>query len=638
MKITKIKQELLKKGVETVCGYIFGGSGRVKGAYYNVGDIHGAEGDSLKVNIATGVWEDFANPDHKGDIVDLFVYKYGDKQIAYNEACSFCGITRSKNLLSEIKKKRDWLKPEKNWRDIQIGGKVYEYFLNKRKIPSSVIADSGRDLKEYITEQGSSYVFLSYDSETNSCCGANYCSLRRKEGKDGKKKKVQWQSKSPKSVLWGMDTCDMNRKELIITEGQIDCLSYRAQGFKNSVSIPFGTGDDAWIENSWDFLEEFDIVYLSFDDDDPGREYADKVANRIGLERCLKVSSYPDGAKDANEAHVKDLSLRDGIKNAKEFKPEKLVDVFELFDDAWDRILRGRRELQGIPFCGWENDEETVNFRVRQKEMTIFTGYPGSGKSSILYQHIAYLIFQKNQKVVIASLEEDAGEIAMLIATLAASRVFGKTDKQILLDIFIQMKNKLYFYHHRNRADFKDVLMTGEYTIRKHGAQHFVFDSVAKTNLNIEDNEQANEFVGRVCSSMNETGSHYYLVAHARKGNDRSFDEIPTINEIKGAAAFGIECFNVITMWRNKPKEALMSLAAAKGDGEYITTASGKKHLIQEVKRDWADSLLVISKQKVGGQLGQYKLWYNRENYRLRRGYELTDEPYYVEDKEEIPI
>lgn len=266
--------------------------------------------------------------------------------------------------------------------------------------------------------------------------------------------------------------------------------------------------------------------------------------------------------------------------------------------------------------------------------MTILTGYPGSGKSSVLYQHIAYLIFRREQKVVIASLEEDAGEIAMLIATLAAARIFTSSDKQSLLDIFIQMKSRLFFYHHRNRADFMDVLNTAEYTIRKHGAQHFVFDSVAKTNLNIEDNEEANEFVGKVCKSMNETGAHYYLVAHARKGNDKSFEDIPTINEIKGAAAFGIECFNVITMWRNKPKEAILSLAANRNSNDFVTTNNGKKYLLEEIRRDWADSLLVISKQKVGGALGQFKLWYNKENYRLRRQYEKEDEPFISEEGE----
>lgn len=633
MKIAKIKQSLLQKGVESVCKYIFGG-GRVKGAYWVVGDINGSQGESLKVNISTGVWEDFANPDQKGDIVDLFVYKYGDKSIAYNEACSFCGIVRAKSIIDEAKKKKDWIRPEKNWRGIQVGGPVFTYLTGKRKILSTVLADAGSEVKEHTSERGDAYVFISYDPETNSICGANYCAIKRVKNKDGKSKKVIWQSKSPKSVLWGTESCDTNRKELIITEGQIDCLSFRSQGFKNCVSIPFGVGDDAWVEGSWDFIDLFDVIYLAFDDDDPGNAYAEKIASRVGMEKCKKVVSYPDGHKDANAAHVNDLSLRESIKNAKEFKPEKLVDVIDLFDDTWERVVRGRRELQGIPFCGWDSPEETISFRVRQKEMTILTGYPGSGKSSVLYQHIAYLIFRREQKVVIASLEEDAGEIAMLIATLAAARIFTSSDKQSLLDIFIQMKSRLFFYHHRNRADFMDVLNTAEYTIRKHGAQHFVFDSVAKTNLNIEDNEEANEFVGKVCKSMNETGAHYYLVAHARKGNDKSFEDIPTINEIKGAAAFGIECFNVITMWRNKPKEAILSLAANRNSNDFVTTNNGKKYLLEEIRRDWADSLLVISKQKVGGALGQFKLWYNKENYRLRRQYEKEDEPFISEEGE----
>src|SRR5690606_37706624 len=108
---------------------------------------------------------------------------------------------------------------------------------------------------------------------------------------------------------------------------------------------------------------------------------------------------------------------------------------------------------------------------------------------------------------------------------------------------------KLFFYYHRNRAPFLDVMKHGEYCIRKYGAHHFILDSVAKTDVDIEDKQQANDFIGQVTLSMNETGAHYHLVAHSRKKESET--EIPTLNDIKGSNQFGIETFNCITVFKS---------------------------------------------------------------------------------------
>jgi twinkle protein len=415
-------------------------------------------------------------------------------------------------------------------------------------------------------------------------------------------------------------------------------MSFRTQGILNVVSIPFGIGAGDWIENSFDFLMQYQEVYLSFDNEEVSVKARDKAAARIGYERCKKLE-MPAEFKDANEAHVAGYNLQLTVDAAIEFKPDKLIESNEIFEETILRLSKGRRELQGIPFLGLTG-EHSIEFRVRPKEMTIYTGYPGSGKSNILYQMVAYLVFVLGVTVVIASLEEDAEDILGLIMIHAIGIQYD-VNKPNVRNAFAAMrqvmKGKIFFYYHRNRAPFRDVLMHAEFAIRKHGASHFIMDSIAKTDLNIEDNEKANEFMGLITTSMNETGAHYHVVAHSKKGSDKNKWEMPGLQEIKGAAAFGIEIFNCLSIWKDPRKSELIqefrkkgyvdkvewinSADAPSGYGGFGNSKGGAVRKTTQMDWDYVkeypDSILWVCKQKVGGVTGKYNFYYNKENNRM---------------------
>lgn len=622
--LTKEKKEkiisALVADIQNVLKTLFMGAGRFNGKRFEIGDISGSPGDSLLVTLSNGVWMDHQSGE-KGDIIELWVKKYGSFKTAIREIHSYLNIPMFKDTIEQ--KTKSFKKPVVNWKGLREGSDVYNYLTIERKLSKETL--EAYNVKEKNDEKGSWYAFVSKTID-GQLCGVKYTNLVRKKNPSGKMKKVEYQSENPLSVLFGMDVVSPDtHKYIIITEGQIDAMSFYEQGVKNAVSMPMGANETNWVAHCWDYIIKFEYVVLCFDDDAAGKGAVEKIAKMIGIERCrhLSIPKY----KDANEAHVSGFHLNEILNTAKEFKPSKIVSAGELVDESWKRVIGGRRELKGIPFCGWESECDTINFRQRPQEMTLYTGYPGSGKSTLLYQNVAALIFKYNQKVVIASLEEDAEDIAALIAIAAAGFQFGSNQKDLFYKIYKEMTSKLFFYHHRNRADHEDVLRSAEFCIRRYGAQHFILDSVAKTDLDIEDKQKANDFVGKICSSMNETGAHYHIVAHARKGNERDYADIPTMNHIKGVAAFAIETFNVVSMWRNAPKEALIAkgLKDADAAGDFHTggfsNREKKAFNLNDINKRMADSLLIISKQKVGGVLGQYDLWFDKETYRLKRSY-----------------
>ena len=119
------------------------------------------------------------------------------------------------------------------------------------------------------------------------------------------KEKKEWQAHNAQPILFGMDLCAFSQP-LIITEGQIDCLSLYEAGIRNVVSVPSGCSNLDWIDTCWEWLEKFQSVILFGDNDEPGRKMVREVVRRLDEARCMVVEEYPnrpDGTtcKDANE-------------------------------------------------------------------------------------------------------------------------------------------------------------------------------------------------------------------------------------------------------------------------------------------------------------------------------------------------
>ena len=94
--------------------------------------------------------------------------------------------------------------------------------------------------------------------------------------------------------------------ECIITEGEMDCLSFIEAGRKDCISVP--NGANANLSYLDDFMEGWfdtkETIYIASDSDTKGLVLRDELIRRFGAERC-KIVTYGDGCKDANEHLIK---------------------------------------------------------------------------------------------------------------------------------------------------------------------------------------------------------------------------------------------------------------------------------------------------------------------------------------------
>lgn len=152
----------------------------------------------------------------------------------------------------------------------------------------------------------------------------------------------EWSSKDPEPILFNMDNISFN-KPLLITEGQLDCLSMYEAGISNVVSVPMGCKNEDWIMLCWDWLDKFPQIILFGDADAPGIEMINTVKRRLGEDRCMLPPEYPEfiyngkdfgrTCKDANEI----LFI---------YGPEKLKEVVDSCEPAPVRGVLNLADVQ----------------------------------------------------------------------------------------------------------------------------------------------------------------------------------------------------------------------------------------------------------------------------------------------------
>jgi 5S rRNA maturation endonuclease (ribonuclease M5) len=86
--------ELLRQRALEVCQHLIPG-GKIEGHEYTAGDIDGTPGNSLSVNLSTGIWADFAGSDElKGDLLNLWARVHRTKPVdAMKQAQAWLGIS-----------------------------------------------------------------------------------------------------------------------------------------------------------------------------------------------------------------------------------------------------------------------------------------------------------------------------------------------------------------------------------------------------------------------------------------------------------------------------------------------------------------------------------------------------------------
>lgn len=428
--------------------------------------------------------------------------------------------------------------------------------------------------------------------------------------------KMWWQPKaSTCPLLYNINHVRFD-EPLLITEGYFDCLSAIEAGYTNVVSIPGGAEDTNWIEFNYDFLKNFQEYIIWYDNDNAGIDGRNKVIKRLGEYKC-KIVEVSEAIADAVEYYyqtehgVKNIRKTDAnnvllacgadailqiIHEAKEIENplvKRLMDYEEQQLQDMPKITTGFKALDRVMYGNFDNS------------LTVLTGKPGEGKSTLLNQFFVAEPMEAGERVFIYSGELPArillGNILRPLASQRHIMQFDNGENQPKGYVVTrQASAKIKEFYRDNLFVFDDLddldtnggslLDTMEYCYKKYNITSYVIDNLMTVDMKgiAGDNklECQIQFVKRLKKFTRMYPVKVLLVAHARKlspgANAIGIDDISGASEITKICD---RCYNI---------------SAIKDDGE------GK------------DSLITVIKDRQTGHVGaKFELYYDPYSNRI---------------------
>lgn len=589
--------ELNRKMVERfeeVCLHLFP-NGKRKGHHWMVGNIAGDPGESLQITMvgsAAGRFIDFSDKSVKG-ATPLWLWSKARNlsfKESIKEAAEFMGISEHDYGIKRHRPKT-YLKVEKSGvNHTEPGSPVMNYLVMERKLDPAVV--SAAKVGETEDKKAIVFTFADWDEETKRwlCAHRKFLKLERPDGK-----KESWSSKGTKRCLYAKNLIGDDASELVITEGEIDALTWNSVGIP-AVSVPNGVLDMEWIDIDWEWLARFEKIYISTDMDEPGRNAAQDICKRLGLHRTYIVE-LPK--KDANEmlvAGMKQDDFRKCLDSAKQIELDEIKRPDEFRKEVLEHYVTDP-SLEGWQ-TPWSPD---LGWRVRRGEFTVLSGFSGSGKTQGLNQVMVTLINQ-GCKVLDASFEIRASLTLYYMSRCALGK---KTASEEEINNCIGWLNESMFFLDCIGTVSVDRLMSAmEYARKRHGIDVFVIDSLFKCGLSPDDFGAQRAFADRLTSFCNNTGAHVILVAHSRKTQNGNEFSVPTKADVAGSSDLTNAAFNVIIFWRNKLKKRKLDEARQTNNVEELS-----KWLSEP------DGKILIDKQRFGeGEEGEIYTYFDRDS------------------------
>ena len=228
-------------------------------------------------------------------------------------------------------------------------------------------------------------------------------------------KDFRWTGKNEDHTLFGQQLWGQG-KSLVITEGELDCLSvYQIRNNWPVVSVPNGAqAAKKALQHQLKWVMGFEEIILLFDNDDAGQQAAQDCASLFPHDRLFIATTNP--YKDANEALIaKDYdAIRQALWNKKQYSPKTVIDGRDLFDLA-TRPLHGRDA--DWPFAALD----AVTGGLRKGELVTVTAGSGVGKSTFCGE-VAQKLVDQGDSVGYIALEENLQRTALRLMSVKANR------------------------------------------------------------------------------------------------------------------------------------------------------------------------------------------------------------------------
>lgn len=354
-----------------------------------------------------------------------------------------------------------------------------------------------------------------------------------------------------------------NGKRLVITEGEIDCLTVSQVGGNKYpvVSIPNGcqSAKKVFSENM-EWLNNFDEVVVMFDMDEPGRKAVEDVCRILPYGK-LKIASLP--MKDPNECLQagRASAIIDAIFQAKPYKPDGIVNGNELWE-----VLRDESEEEQGYSLPWDIPLQEKTQGLRKGELIVITAGTGVGKTTFVRQIAYHLGVNLNLKVGLLMLEENIKRTAKGLMSVHVGKRLA-LNKHLVPDEEYERvyketlgKGNFVFFQHFGSLEADNLMNKIRFLAVAEKCDFIVLDhiTIAISGLDIENERKATDvLMTNLRSLAEETGIGMLIISHLKRVDGTPAEEggAISLSHLRGSQGLAQLSDGVWALERNQQDE-----------------------------------------------------------------------------------
>ena len=344
------------------------------------------------------------------------------------------------------------------------------------------------------------------------------------------------------SYFFGQHLWPNGGRKLVVTEGEIDCLTVsQLQGNKwPVVSLPSGAASaKSSFKKNLEWLSSWEEVVVMFDEDKAGREAAESVANILPAGKC-KIARL--SGKDPNAMHLegKGPQVIQAFWDAKVWRPDDIVDGTELYDR-----LTVQKENDSVPYPYYGLNDLTHG--LRKGEIVTFCAGSGIGKSAVCKEIALHLLKSTKRKLGYIALEESIERTGNGIIGL-------ELNKPLHLEPFTPNEaykkayeatvgsGRFYLYDHWGSLDSDNLLGHIRYMAKAMDVDYVILDHLSIIVSGMGDGDERrmiDNTMTKLRSLVEETNIGVVLVSHLKRPEGRGHEEgaATSLAQLRGSAA-----------------------------------------------------------------------------------------------------
>lgn len=427
------------------------------------------------------------------------------------------------------------LKYNDNLYNTPFGIAIIEYLVEHRKIADHTIREF--QIGAMMDRFDNIWIVIPLKNREGEVVNLKFRTLPTEEDH---KKKIRHCS-GREMVLFNANNLDpFIDNNVIITEGEFDVLSYHSVDPQMNV-VSGTTGAKSNWSNEWlDSIEPFENIYINYDDDETGKEGAEKLSSKLGKDRCYLMSCHK--YNDFNE-YIMNTKKEHWIDDVKKFisLAQPCIDNTRLktvsdYLDQLEELISNPNKLKGFRSSSKRIDTCAGGIG---SGLWVITGDTGHGKTTWATYECWYQA-QQGVPIMLTSFEQAPIGTCQKLLRCQLGQDFTKVSKEERRIAMNQLGSMpLYILDQYGNATLDNVLLAIRYATRRYDVKIHLIDHLGfliNTDQNSDERREIEKAVRELATIAVETDVTIFLICHPNNLANVQQRRV-RISDLKGASA-----------------------------------------------------------------------------------------------------